>query len=418
MTLTHSLVFSFVTTLENLAEKSKLEMSLNFHEIGSTIKGKLERLLSAINKRKRTMSSCSEQHGESLCGTDNEDDEEVTASTQFLLTHKKKLIELQEHFERYVNTLPLFCFNSSKYDLNLIKAYLILVNEKEIEPTVIKKANQFVFFKFGNIQFLDIMKFLGGATSLDSFLKAYKTSETKGYFPHEWFDNVEKLSHQSLPSYDAFYNRSRNCNPLNKTFSDFQNHLLKAGCSNEEALRKLKLAGIRPTIEENYVYLQQIWNSQGMQSFKDFLGWYINKDVVPTLKAMKKLIHFYHEKGIDMLKLGCTLPNLANICLHSSTSAKYYPFPAGDKDLLEKVRENMVGGPSNVFTRKAVVSETKIRSSSNICKSIVEIDASQLYPYAMCQPMPTGCTHAGSSILTWNDSSQEPTKHDRLKTFL
>ena len=387
----HSLVSTFVTTLENLAEKSKLEMSLNFHEIGSAIKGKLDRVMSAINKRKRTISSSSKKFGESLCETDNEDVEEVTASTQFLLTHKNRLIELQEHFERYVNTLHVFGFNSSKYDLNLIKAYLIplLVNEKGIEPTVIKKANQFVSFKFGNIQFLDIMNFLGGATSLDSFLKAYKTSETKGYFPYEWFDNVEKLSQQSLPSYDAFYSRLRNCNPLDKTFSDYQNHL-KAGCSSEEALRKLKLSEIPPTGEENYAYLQQVWNSQGMQSFKDFLRWYNNKDVVPTLDAMKKRIHFYHEKGIDMLKLGCTLPNLANICLHSSTSAKFYPFPAGDKDLLEKVREDMVGGPSIVFTRKAVVSETKIRSSSNICKSIVGIDASQLYHYAMCQPMPTG----------------------------
>ena len=50
----------------------------------------------------------------------------------------------------------------------------------------------------------------------------------------------------------------------------------------------------------------------------------------------------------------------------------------------------MVGGPSIVFTRKAVVDETFKRKSSNLCKSIVGIDASQLYPYSMCQPMPTG----------------------------
>ena len=49
----------------------------------------------------------------------------------------------------------------------------------------------------------------------------------------------------------------------------------------------------------------------------------------------------------------------------------------------------MVGAPSIVFIRKAVVGETFIRNSGNICKSIVGIDASQLYPYSMCQPMPT-----------------------------
>ena len=60
-----------------------------------------------------------------------------------------------------------------------------------MEPTVRKKANQFVSFKFGDIQLLDIMKFLEGATSLDCFLEAYKTKETKGFFPYEWFDCPE-----------------------------------------------------------------------------------------------------------------------------------------------------------------------------------------------------------------------------------
>ena len=126
-----------------------------------------------------------------------------------------------------------------------------------------------------------------------------------------------------------------------------------------------------------------------MSSFKDFLRWYNNKDVVPTLEAMQKMIVFYHDKDIDMLKLGCTLPNLANICLYKSTDAKLYPFTEGDKDLLEKFREDIVGGPSIVFTRKAVVDGTFVRKSTNLCKSIDGIDASQLYPYSMCQPMPT-----------------------------
>ena len=121
-----------------------------------------------------------------------------------------------------------------------------------------------------------------------------------------------------------------------------------------------------------------------------FLRWYNKKDIVSTLEAMQKLIAFYHGKDIDMLKLGCTLPNQANICLQKSTDAKFYPFTEGDKDLLEKIREDVVGGPSIVFTRKAVVDETFNRKSTNICKSFVGIDASQLCPYSVCQPMPTG----------------------------
>ena len=143
-------------------------------------------------------------------------DGETCTSTQFLQIRKKQLIDLQHHLKRYCNVLPVFGFNSAKYDLNQIKSYLlpILNNERNIEPTVIKKANQFTSFKFGDIQLLDIMNFLGGATSLDSFLKAYKSSETKGFFPYEWFDHPDKLQNPELPPYGAFYSKLRSCNPL------------------------------------------------------------------------------------------------------------------------------------------------------------------------------------------------------------
>ena len=121
-----------------------------------------------------------------------------------------------------------------------------------------------------------------------------------------------------------------------------------------------------------------------MSSFKDFSRWNNNKDVVPTLKAMQKLIAFYHAKDIDKIKHGCTLPNLANNCLHKSTVVKFYPITEGDKNFLENFREDVVGGASIVFTRKTVVDETFFRKSANICKSIVGIDARQLYPYSMC----------------------------------
>ena len=114
---------------------------------------------------------------------------------------KNQTIDLQESLERYCNVLPVLGFNSVKYDLNLIKSYLlpILVNERDIEPTVIKKANQFTWFKFCDIQLLDKMNFLGGATSLDSFLKAYKTSETKGFIPTNGLITLTKCRKQNLP---------------------------------------------------------------------------------------------------------------------------------------------------------------------------------------------------------------------------
>ena len=93
---------------------------------------------------------------------------------------------------------------------------------------------------------------------------------------------------------------------------------------------------------------------------------------------MQKMIDFYHDKDIDTLKLGCTLSNLANICLLKSTDAKFCRFTEGDEEILEKIRKDVACGPSIDFTRKAVIDENFNRKSANICKSTVGIDASQL----------------------------------------
>ena len=126
-----------------------------------------------------------------------------------------------------------------------------------------------------------------------------------------------------------------------------------------------------------------------MSSFKNFLR-YNNKNVVPTLEAMQRMIDLYHDKDIDMLKLGCNLPNLVNICLHKSTDAKFYPFAEGDKDFLRKNSRRFCWWSICRFYTQSSCWWTFVRKSSDICKSFVGIHASQLYHSSMCQPMPTG----------------------------
>ena len=178
-------------------------MELRFIELETAIKIKLPGILAQLNKR--------HSQRERVIDYDNDEyfnhtAEEKELYTQFLQMQKNRIIDLQEHFERYCNTLPVFGFNSANYDINLIKSYLlpILVNDRQIEPTVIKKANQFNSFKFGDVLLLDTLNFLVGATSLDSFLKAYKTEESKIVFPYERFDNPEKLRNKKPPPYEVF----------------------------------------------------------------------------------------------------------------------------------------------------------------------------------------------------------------------
>ena len=74
----------------------------------------------------------------------------------------------------------------------------------------------------------------------------------------------------------------------------------------------------------------------------------------------------------------------------------------------------MTGGPCIVFTRKAVVDETFISNSSNICKLIVGIEASQFYPFSMCQDKPTGL------YTRWEfdtDMQKFKARHNRTRNF-
>ena len=137
----HHLIASVLAPLECQAWESKAHMKLLFFDIETTMKIKLGSILVKLNQHHTLIKSCS---------------------------------------------------------------LLIIVNERDIEPTVIKKSNQLISFKFDDIQFSDIMTFLGGATSYGSFSKAYETSETEGFFPYGWFGHPDKTQKTEIPTYDVF----------------------------------------------------------------------------------------------------------------------------------------------------------------------------------------------------------------------
>ena len=169
------------------------------------------------------------------------------------------MVDLQESLERYRNILPVFGFNSAQFDLNLIKSYLlpILVNERDIEATVIKKANKFISFEFGDNQLLEKMLLFGGPTNLVSFLEAYKTSETKRFVPHEGIDQPGQMQNTKTIPYDAFSSKVRSCNPLKMEHNDNVN-LLKSGITTKQAVAKSKLSKPLLTVIGYYQYLQ-LW---------------------------------------------------------------------------------------------------------------------------------------------------------------
>jgi hypothetical protein len=135
-----------------------------------------------------------------------------------------------------------------------------------------------------------------------------------------------------------------------------------------------------------------------MKTFKDFLEWYNNLDVLPFVEAVEKMKEFYRLKKLDLFKDGVSLPGLVLKYLIRSTKDEFHLFGEEDKidereqrnNLLYLLKDSIVGGPSIIFNRYHEANKTYIRNGDKICKKIIGYDANALYLWAISQKMPTG----------------------------
>ncbi|KAL5019000.1 hypothetical protein ScPMuIL_004722, partial [Solemya velum] len=258
----------------------------------------------------------------------------------------------------YMTQLPVLGFNSSRYDLNLVKR-LIARHLRESENLfIIKKSNAYASISTDDFRFLDISHFLAPGTSYAKFLRAYGVEEQKGYFPYDWFDDVEKLKATSLPPHASFYSHVKDHN----------------------------------ITEEEYAFCAKTWEEKGMETFRDFLEWYNNLDAGPFVTAVERLQSFYFEKNLDVFKNTISVPGLARQMLFDCSRQQGIHFSLFDKanaDLYQTVKQNIVGGPSIIFKRHHEVGKTLVRGGKP-CRKIVGYDANALYLWAIGEKMPVG----------------------------
>ncbi|KAI8515563.1 hypothetical protein Bbelb_063760 [Branchiostoma belcheri] len=190
---------------------------------------------------------------------------------------KHYLTKMLEELEKHLRQIPVIGFNSGKYDVNAMKKFFLpSLLETQTNLRVIKKGNSYMSIATEDFNFVDLVNFLAPGFSYSHLLKAYECQEMKGVFPYEWMDDLSKLEQTSLPPADAFYS-------------------------------KLRGTHISP---DDYAHCQAVWEECGMETMKDFLIWYNNKDVQPMLEAIQKMVDFYKDLGLDMLKDGISVPGL------------------------------------------------------------------------------------------------------------
>ena len=233
----------------------------------------------AYDKIKRSYEDVLEELAEEL--TDWDEREEAARSavdkkeSRPATNPYKKL--MGQHYG-WMHQLPVIGFNSGKYDLNAIKQFLIPYflstpsktgeqeeqeqeqeeqDDKEENEGIgsffdIKRNNTFMCLSTDQLKFLDMTNYIAPGFSYDKYLKAYGCEVTKGHFPYEYMDRLERLDDTALPSKQAFFSR-------------------------------LKNEGIS---DEDYASCQEAWRDNSMTTLRDFLVGYNNRDVVPFLQAI------------------------------------------------------------------------------------------------------------------------------------
>ena len=303
-------------------------------------------------------------------------------------------------WRNWVNQVPVFGFNSGRYDINMIKEYFAKNLAIISDVNVAKKENSYMFLSTSNFKFLDIKNYLAPGLSYDAWCRAYGCELQKLAFPYEWFDSFAKLNHKGPVKYEEF-------------------------CSS--------LKGGITISQEEYQNFCDEFSKRGCVTMKDWLKEYNLADVTPFIEALEKTREQYYPDEIDLLKDAVSIPGISMMyVLNEALKRKKYSEPdlfapgepckcecssddCGKTEGCEKCKEirdnckictkneayemlttGMIGGPSIVFCRYAEAGVSKIRShiyrggDAKTCRSVQGLDANSLYLFCSGQEMPCG----------------------------
>ena len=153
------------------------------------------------------MDHLEESHLAGVVFLDDDDDMEMDNDDNATNKGMKKLDKLYKKFEVYCKELVVFGFNSTGYDIKLIKKFLFKeLCEHGQQPTfTVKKSGKYPCIKTEHLKFLDVLQFLAPGYNLKSFFKAFGVTEQKGFFPYDYFIHTDQLDETHLPPYDTFY---------------------------------------------------------------------------------------------------------------------------------------------------------------------------------------------------------------------
>ena len=334
----------------------------------------------------------------------------------------QRLNQIKNDLVNYIKMVPVLGYNSAHYDINLIKQKLItaLMEDKKNQPppyltddnqvedhfppefkpqpglrypeyeaegrdyselSVIKQGGSYTKLAVGHkLLFLDIYKYQSPNTSLDDFMHTYKAPVSKGVFPYEYL-TPDTLYSTRIPKIKDFYSSLKGKNLL--------------GDTPEEQ---------RVNYHDKVV---KVWYGQNIQNLSEYLLHYNRLDVEPfahSIREWLKNFHLYHpdgsvntKEGVDVLKTTIGIPGVARQLMYNSAAAHpgfkgFMLFNESNRDWEDRFHNNIVGGPSVIYSFHHKAGETRLRDPVNgkLCRSVLGLDATALYASRIRKPLPAG----------------------------
>ena len=187
----------------------------------------------------------------------------------------------------------LIGFNSSKYDINMVKEYF----EKKIrynkesecneDVFVAKKENDYMFLITPKFKFLEVKHYIGSDLSYDAWCNSMGCRLQKLMIPYEWLDSYEKLSHVGPVGYKDFY------------------------------------SSFKPTIaKDEYEQFLKMFKANNCTTMGDWLRVYNVVDVVPFIEAFRKMAEQYCLDKVDVCKDAVCIPGISRTYLLNKSLRK------------------------------------------------------------------------------------------------
>ena len=289
---------------------------------------------------------------------------------------KNDIFLLTQYMQNFIR-LPVYGYNSSKYDLSIIFDLMIQTFDRNgldrKDVNLLKKGNAYFSVILESLHFKDLLNFTC-PMSLDRYLKTWTSDCVKMVYPYEKFSTIQQIRSQlEFPDLEEFKSSLK---------PDVDEEVYNQ-CKTEY-YRRLNL----PRGHE------EKWNN-----FEDYLKFYNLSDVKPASLALIKQFETYLENFGSYPNHFLGLPSFARhsmFAMYDQNCPNIFTFPE-TSDATQVFREGIIGGLTNVYKRHVTLDETeeaahaaKYSKRGNQWQKIEFYDINSMYPTTFQEKFPCG----------------------------